>query len=86
MDISKIAEQLRQTVLFSALNEDELRKVASFARERRISAGETIIWEGDPPDWLYIVSEGKVKVAKYASSGKELIIAHKNVPVYIRTI
>lgn len=38
-------------------------------------AGETVFWEGDNPDWLYIVAEGKVKVVKYASSGKELIVA-----------
>ena len=39
------------------------------------SPGETILWEGDQPDWFYIVAEGKVKVTKYASSGKELIVA-----------
>lgn len=75
METSAIGEQLHQTILFSALNVDELRKVAAFTKERRFLAGETIIWEGDSPDWLYIVSEGKVKVAKHASSGKELIIA-----------
>lgn len=75
MDTSETIASLKQTTLFSALNNEELEKVASFALERYISAGETIIWEGDPADWLYVVSEGKVKVAKYASSGKELIIA-----------
>ncbi len=75
MNITEISEQLKQTILFSALNDDELHEVAAFVRERHISAGETIIWEGDPPDWLYVVAEGKVKVVKYASSGKELIIA-----------
>ncbi len=75
MDTTEISEQLKQTVLFSALNDYELSEVAAFVRERHISAGEIIIWEGDPPDWLYVVAKGKVKVLKHASSGKELILA-----------
>lgn len=75
MDNPQKIELLRQTVLFSALNEAELDGLASIASGHSYDAGETILWEGDSPDWLYIVSEGKVKVAKYASSGKELIIA-----------
>ena len=69
------SELLKQTVLFSALDENELQKVAAFSIERKVNAGETIIWEGDPPDWLYVAAKGKVKVLKHASSGKELILA-----------
>ena len=75
MNITEISELLKQTILFAALNELELSEVAAFIVERRIASGETIIWEGDPPDWLYVVAKGKVKVGKYASSGKELIVA-----------
>jgi len=75
MDTPKAIELLKQTILFSALSEDELRILAALATEHQIAAGETIIWEGDPPNWFYIVWKGKIKVAKYASSGKELIIA-----------
>ena len=74
MDTIEQAELLKQTDLFSALNEDEIHRLTALTKERNIPAGETIIWEGDAPDWLYLVSKGKVKVVKYASSGKELII------------
>ena len=70
-----ISPLLSKTFLFSSLDENELGAVASFARARNVVAGETIFWEGDAPEWLYIVAEGKIKVAKYASSGKELIVA-----------
>ncbi len=36
---------------------------------------EFIFWDGDAPDWFYIIAEGKVKVLKYSSSGKEFITA-----------
>ena len=68
-------ELLRQTLLFSALSEEELLQLSALTSERQFASGETILWEGSPPDWFYIVAEGKVKVAKYASSGKELIVA-----------
>lgn len=70
-----ISAQLGITNLFSVLNDKELEAVASFATARNVVAGETVFWEGDDPDWLYIVAEGKIKVVKYASSGKELIVA-----------
>ena len=75
METSEIIELLKQTIPFSALGEDELPALAALATEHEFGVGETIIWEGDPPDWVYIVWKGKIKVAKYASSGKELIIA-----------
>lgn len=75
MDAGKVAETLKQTTLFAALDEDELLRLTELVTVRHLSADETIIWEGDKPDWFYVVAEGKVKVAKYASSGKELIVA-----------
>jgi len=75
MDIVKTVGLLKQTLLFSALNEAELLKLASLATERHFSAGEPVFWEGDSPEWFYIVERGRVKITKYASSGKELIIS-----------
>ncbi|MFC2040843.1 Crp/Fnr family transcriptional regulator [Chloroflexota bacterium] len=38
-------------------------------------SSEFIFWDGDSPEWLYIVAEGKVKVIKHSSQGREFIIA-----------
>ena len=75
MNVTEMVELLKQTLLFSALSDEDLMKLAALAAERHFSLGDNILWEGDHPDWFYIVAEGKVKVAKYASSGKELIVA-----------
>ncbi|MDY6912269.1 MAG: Crp/Fnr family transcriptional regulator [Chloroflexota bacterium] len=75
MQPSEKTKLIQQTLLFSALSEAELLTLADLATVRNLSPGEPIHWEGDPPNWFYIVAEGKVKIAKYASSGKELIVA-----------
>jgi CRP/FNR family transcriptional regulator len=66
---------LGHSFIFSSLNDDELGELADLATERSFAPNEFIFWDGDAPEWFYIVAEGKVKVLKYSSSGKEFIIA-----------
>lgn len=73
-DASKV-KVLQRSLIFSGLNEKELTELASMAIEHSFMPGEFIFWEGDAPDWFYIVREGKIKVLKHSSLGKEFIIA-----------
>jgi len=66
---------LRQSLIFSSLNENELAELAGLAIERSFNTGEFVFWDGDDPNWFYIVAEGRVKVFKHSSSGKDFIIA-----------
>ena len=66
---------LGQSLIFSSLNEAELVELAGMAIERGFSSNEFIFWDGDAPDWFYIIAEGKVKVLKHSSLGKEFIVA-----------
>jgi CRP/FNR family transcriptional regulator len=66
---------LKQSFIFSSLNEDELAELAKLAIERSFVPDEFIFWDGDAPEWFYIVAEGRVKVVKHSSLGKEFIIA-----------
>jgi len=66
---------LRQSFIFSTLNDDELGELANLASEYNFGANEFVFWDGDAPELFYIVAEGKVKVLKYSSLGKEFIIA-----------
>jgi len=69
------AEILKQSLLFSSLNEGELAELSRLATERSFRPDEFVFWEGDAPDYFYVVVVGRIKVAKYSSSGKEFIIA-----------
>jgi CRP/FNR family transcriptional regulator, nitrogen oxide reductase regulator len=66
---------LKQSPVFSALNENELQDMVSLVKERRLVPDEVIFWEDDPSDWFYIVLRGKVKVTKMTSAGKEIILS-----------
>jgi len=69
------AQILRNSSIFSSLNDDELGELANLAIEHSYMPNEFIFWDGDAPEWFYIVAEGKVKVLKHSSLGKEFIIA-----------
>ncbi len=75
MQFSGKLQILRRSFIFSNLNDDELGELADLAIERSFVSNEFIFWDGDAPEWFYIVAEGKVKVLKYSSSGREFIIA-----------
>jgi CRP/FNR family transcriptional regulator len=69
------AEILRRSLIFSGLHDDELAELGGLAIERNFKPGEFVFWDGDAPDWFYMVAEGMVKVFKHSSSGKEFLIA-----------
>lgn len=66
---------LGSSSIFSSLNDDELGELANLSIERSFMSNEFIFWDGDAPEWFYVITEGKVKVLKHSSSGKEFIIA-----------
>jgi CRP-like cAMP-binding protein len=66
---------IRNSSIFSSLSDDELTELAALSIEHGFMPNEFIFWDGDAPEWFYIVAEGKVKVLKHSSSGKEFIIA-----------
>jgi len=69
------AQILRDSSIFSSLNDDELGELASFAIEHSYMLNEFIFRDEDAPEWFYIVAEGRVKVVKNSSQGKEFIVA-----------
>ena len=66
---------LKQPPIFSSLNKDELIELAGLVIERSLTPGEFVFWDGDSPNWFYMVAEGKVRVFKHSSLGKEFTIA-----------
>ena len=69
------AQILRDSSIFSSLNDDELGELTSFAIEHSYMPDEFIFRDEDASEWFYIVAEGRVKVVKNSSQGKEFIVA-----------
>ncbi len=72
--MQKNQEILAQTPLFSGLEDTQLAQLARIALNRRYRKGEIIFNEGDPADGFYVVVEGRVKIFKVSSDGKEQIL------------
>jgi CRP-like cAMP-binding protein len=68
-------EILARSLIFSALDKEELAQLAALVTERKLKAGEFVFWEGDSPDRFCIVASGRVKVLKHSSLGREFIVA-----------
>jgi len=66
---------LQRSLIFSGLNEEQLVELAGIAYEHSFMPGEFVFLDGDAPERFYIVQEGKIKVIKHSSLGKEFIIA-----------
>jgi CRP/FNR family transcriptional regulator len=64
---------LRQTTIFRRLPAADLARVAAVARVREFDRAEPVFTEGDPSDFVTIVS-GRVKVFKATPAGKEIIL------------
>lgn len=60
--------------LFAGLNEQELDSLAARAVERRFEPDESIFWEGDKAQGLFLLVEGSAKIFKTSPSGREMML------------
>jgi CRP-like cAMP-binding protein len=65
---------LRAIPLFSAVAPGDLEQIASHLIERRYPRNTTIVEEGLPGEYRYILREGRVKVTKLSEDGREKIL------------
>lgn len=65
---------LRLIPLFVSLSDDELTDIAPMFAQQVVDKDEYIFFEGDPPLWVYIVIEGRIKLLKYSQDGKTVIL------------
>ena len=66
---------LRQAPLFSALDDEAAAALRASMAENRLRRGEVLFHEGDAGDKLYIVTDGKVKLGRTSSDGRENLLA-----------
>ncbi len=67
-------EALRGIPLFSSLDEKHLREIAGLLIDRKIPKDAIIFEEGTLGDYMYVIQEGQVKVAKMSEDGREKIL------------
>ncbi|GER82096.1 MAG: Crp/Fnr family transcriptional regulator [Thermogemmatispora sp.] len=63
---------LKQVSSFAELPDDDLRELMAVAKKRIFRPGEVIFHRDDPGQVLYIIKEGKVKIAINSPDGQEI--------------
>lgn len=67
-------KNLKTIELFKNLTTEELKELEPYLVTETYKKKETIFSEGEPPEWFFIVSSGKVKITKLSHEGKEIIL------------
>ena len=67
---------LHRVPAFSALGEDELRRVAEVAVPRRFEAGEVVFREGDESNTCYIVRSGRARAIRDHIDGRSITLSN----------
>ena len=70
----RTAESLRRIPLFASVGAEDLQRIASLLIERRYPRNATVVEEGLPGDYMYIIKEGRVKITKLSEDGREKIL------------
>jgi len=68
-------EFLKKIQLFSALTDKEIEDITSKLIVKKFKRHETILYEEDTNEFMYIILLGKVKVVRMTEDGKEIILA-----------
>ncbi len=67
-------EVLKKSNFFASISEITKREIGRLFSEERFNRDDYIFFEGDKPEWLYMVKEGKVKLVKHSDAGKDVIL------------
>jgi CRP/FNR family transcriptional regulator len=70
-----IAWYLRQlSKVMNVLSDEELERLIPLLSERRFRPKQVLFSAGDPPERVYLLLKGRVKVYQVAENGKEIIL------------
>src|SRR5258708_37139148 len=70
-----IAWYLRQlSKVMSVLSDEELERLIPLLSERRFRPRQVLFSAGDPPERVYLLLKGRVKIYQVAENGKEIIL------------
>jgi len=67
---------LKQSVLFQNLTQDALESIVQKVKFRQYFAEETIVWQGNPSDSLYLIINGIVAIKKNLGAGQTQTLAY----------
>lgn len=82
----EIRAQLRTDPWFGSLNSGLENDLLALATPRRLKTGEHLFFRGDPPDGIYAVLEGSLRISGVTEAGKEAILSLVEPPMWLGEI
>jgi CRP/FNR family transcriptional regulator len=65
---------LRQSPIFGALPEGEIKALAAVAIEETYRPRDYVFMEGDPARWVCLVVSGRVRIVRHSRTGKDVVL------------
>jgi CRP/FNR family transcriptional regulator len=65
---------LKNSLLFSGLNEPDLQSLSAITVRRSFAKGETLFSEGDEATGFYLLVSGHIKMCRVSSDGREKVL------------
>ncbi len=66
--------RLHEMPILSSLSQRDWDKVKHLFIEKRFGKDDYVFFEGDPPSWLGVILEGRVKMIKHSENGKDVVL------------
>jgi CRP/FNR family transcriptional regulator len=70
----ELIELLKQSMLFSGLNDPDLAELATITVRRKFTKGESLFGEGDVATGFYLLVAGSIKLCRIAHDGREKVL------------
>jgi len=71
---SGFASSLPDLPLFASLSPQARAAISPAFRPSRFERADVLFFEGGPPEWLYVITAGYVKLVKHSDDGREVIL------------
>lgn len=64
---------IRDLAIYGALRADEVRRLTGILSSVELAAGDPIVDEGEPADYVYTLTEGTVRLYKLLADGRRSV-------------
>jgi CRP/FNR family transcriptional regulator, cyclic AMP receptor protein len=78
--------RLRSGAWFGQLQHERAQALLAISRPKRLQPGETLFLRGDPPDGLFAVLDGGLRISGNTADGKEAILSIIDAPQWFGEI
>ena len=72
--MTKSLDIIPEIPIFNGLPEDQISAIKQIALEKHINKGEVVFSEGEEGHGFYVIVEGRIKIFKVSTEGKEQIL------------